>query len=177
MRRCDYEDSSEDELVESFSSLSLQKGRAQKGRAQGHGSAAVKHSGRRFPEYEKELKSRPLSSARKASPPETGPCARASNGTIRRHLGLVGDPSADIDHLYEGHKARARGLYPEIEVSVPTTSAFKMPPSDASSSCASSSCCLAYYEGANASAGPAAVRSTAMAMQVACQAGSCHLPR
>lgn len=53
----------------------------------------------------------------KSPPPAAGPCARVSNQTVRRRLGLVGDPSIEVDHIYDKARALKRGLFPDIEVS------------------------------------------------------------
>lgn len=99
----------EDELSGAFSSLSVKKGR---------GSTVGKSSGAKFPEYEEELQKRPLSSARRTGPPPCGPCAVVSNQAVRRRLGVEGDPSVDIDHIYEKHRAEVRGQNADIEVSI-----------------------------------------------------------
>jgi hypothetical protein len=98
----------EDELVGAFSSMSVKKGR---GSTVGKASAGAK-----FPEYAEELQKRPLSSGRRTAPPPCGPCAVVSNQAVRRRLGVEGDPSVDIDHIYEKHRAEVRGQYADIEV-------------------------------------------------------------
>jgi hypothetical protein len=96
----------DDELAGVFQGLSLGKG----------------YSGRQFPEWEEELGQRPRSSARRAAPPEEGPCACVSNQAVRRRLGVQGDPSVDIDHIFERHRAEVRGWNADIEVSPCCTS-------------------------------------------------------
>lgn len=44
------------------------------------------------------------------------PCFLISNERVRQKYGLKGDPSIDIDHIVEAHRAGARGWNAEVQV-------------------------------------------------------------